>query len=281
MEISILDDFDLHKIAYSGQCFRVREFDDGTFRFVTGSEVLYIRKLSEKHFEISCSDEVWNRTWIPYFDLGRNYLHIRGAIPASDTYMRRAAGEGEGIRILHQDPWETLVTFIISQRKSIPAIKNSVELLSSRFGEAKTTPYETLYTFPTPSQLVNAEEQDLIDCKLGYRVSYVKDAIDKVMSEKVDLVKISGLSDMEVLHALKTIRGVGDKVANCICLFSYGRVGVTPIDTWIDKIIAQEYDGVNPFPAYGEFAGIMQQYAFYYAISNKERFAVGKGHDLK
>lgn len=281
MKISISDDFDLQKIAHSGQCFRVREFEDGTFRFVTGSEVLYIKELSSKYFEISCSDETWNRTWIPYFDLERNYFHVRETIPGSDTYMQLAAREGHGIRILHQDPWETLVTFIVSQRKSILAIKNSVELLANRFGEAKTTPYETLYTFPTVLQLANADDQDLVECKLGYRVPYVKDAITKVMSGSVDLVMISDLSDIEILDVLKTIRGVGDKVANCICLFSYGRIGVAPVDTWIYKIIAQEYGGVNPFPAYGEHAGIMQQYAFYYAISNKGRFANGSSRYIE
>ena len=140
MEILISDDFGLRKIAHSGQCFRVREFGDGMFRFVTGSEVLYIKELSVKHFEISCSAETWNHTWIPYFDLERNYFHIHDTIPDSDTYLQLAAKEGQGIRILHQDPWETLVTFIVSQRKSIPAIKNSVELLANRFGEAITTP---------------------------------------------------------------------------------------------------------------------------------------------
>lgn len=276
MEISIIDDFDLQKIAHSGQCFRVREFEDGTFRFVTGREVLYIKELSAKHFEISCSDEVWSRTWVPYFDLERSYLHIRERIPDSDKYMQLAAREGQGIRILHQDPWETLVTFVVSQRKSIPAIQYSVELLANQFGEAITTPYETLYTFPTVLQMTKADDQDLVECKLGYRVPYVKDAIAKVMSGSVDLVTISDLSDIEILNVLKTIRGIGNKVANCICLFSYGRTGVAPVDTWITKIIAQEYDGVNPFPAYGEHAGIMQQYAFYFAISNKGRFADGR-----
>ena len=281
MNISISDDLDLQKIAYSGQCFRVREFEDGLFRFVTGSEVLYIKELSAKCFEISCSEENWNRVWIPYFDLERNYLQVHESIPDSDTYMQLAAREGRGIRILHQDPWEMLVTFIVSQRKSIPAIKNSVELLASRFGEVKITPYETLYTFPTVLQLANADDQDLVECKLGYRVSYIKDAITKVMSGRVDLATISGLSDIEILDVLKTIRGVGDKVANCICLFSYGRIGVAPIDTWIHKIIVQEYGGFNPFPAYGEYAGIMQQFAFYYAISHKGRFADESGRDIR
>ena len=277
MNLSMKDDFDLQKIAHSGQCFRVQEFGDGFFRFVTGSEVLYIRKRSAGRFEINCSEETWNRVWVPYFDLERSYRSIQETIPASDSYMQLAAKEGRGIRILHQDPWEMLVTFLISQRKSIPAIRNSVELLAERYGEAKTTPYETLHTFPTALQMANAEAEDLAACKLGYRVPYVQDAIAKVLSGTVDLAAISNLPDTELLEALKTIRGVGDKVANCICLFSYGRIGAAPIDTWIHKIIVQEYGGVNPFPSYGEYAGILQQFAFYHAISHKERFADGTG----
>lgn len=275
MQVTISDDFDLQKIADSGQCFRVRDFGDGMFRFITGSDVLYIRKLSRARYEVSCPDEVWRRVWVPYFDLERNYLRIRQAIPASDPYMRSAARGGRGIRVLRQDPWETLVTFIISQRKSIPAIKASVELLARRFGEIITTLYETLYTFPSASQLEKASDQNLADCKLGYRLSYVKDAIAKVLSGSLDLLALSGLPDADIFNALKTVRGVGDKVASCVCLFSYGRTGVAPVDTWIHKIIAREYGGVDPFPAYGEVAGILQQYAFYDAISHKERFGGG------
>ena len=171
MQVAISDDFDLQKIADSGQCFRVRDFGDRMFRFITGSEVLYIKKLSRARYEVSCSDEVWRRIWVPYFDLERNYLRIREAIPDSDTYMRSAARGGKGIRVLRQDPWETLITFIISQRKSIPAIKASVEMLATGFGEIINTPYEMLYTFPSASQLEKASDQDLADCKLGYRVS--------------------------------------------------------------------------------------------------------------
>ena len=272
MHISITDDFDLAKIARSGQCFRVKEFEDGSFRFVTGREVLYLRQ-SAGGFAVSCPEETWQRVWGPYFDLGRTYSAVQKIIPESDTYMQLAAQEGRGIRILRQDPWEMLVTVFISQRKSIPAIQQAVELLAERFGEAVTTPYETLYTFPTAEQLAGAQAGDLAACKLGYRVPYIQDAVAKVLSGQMDLAALATLPDAELFEKLKTIRGVGDKVANCICLFAYGRMGAAPIDTWIHKIIAREYGGHNPFPAYGEHAGILQQFAFYYAIAHKERFA--------
>ena len=273
MQIAIADDFDLAKIARSGQCFRVKEWDDGLFRFVTGREVLYIRQQPGGDFEVSCSEETWQRVWVPYFDLQRNYAAVQKIIPDSDAYMKLAAKEGRGIRILRQDPWEMLVTFIISQRKSIPAIRQAVELLAQRFGEAVTTPCETLCTFPTAAQLAGAQAGDLAACKLGYRVPYLQDAVARVLSGQLDLAALAALPDAELFETLKTIRGVGDKVANCICLFSYGRMSAAPVDTWIHKIIAREYGGRNPFPDYGEYAGILQQFAFYYAIAHKERFA--------
>lgn len=277
MHIPIADDFDLAKIARSGQCFRVKEFEGGLFRFVTGREVLYIRQRSAGDFEVSCPAETWQRVWVPYFDLGRSYSPVQEIIPDSDTYMKLAAKEGRGIRILRQDPWEMLVTFIISQRKSIPAIRQAVELLAERFGAPVTTPYETLYTFPTAAELAGAEVGDLAACKLGYRVPYIRDAVARVLSGQIDLAALADLPDPELFMTLKTIRGVGDKVANCICLFSYGRMSAAPIDTWIHKIIAREYGGKNPFPAYGAYAGILQQFAFYYAIAHKERFSGAGG----
>lgn len=273
MHIAIADDFDLAKIARSGQCFRVKELEDGWFRFITGRNVLYIRQQSAGGFEVSCPEEIWQRVWVPYFDLQRSYSPVQEIIPDSDSYMKLAAQEGRGIRILRQDPWEMLVTFLISQRKSIPAIQHAVELLADRFGAVVTTPYETVHTFPTAAQLAGAGTGDLAACKLGYRVPYIQDAVAKVLSGQIDLTALAGLPDAELLEALKTIRGVGDKVANCVCLFAYGRMGAAPIDTWIHKIIAQEYGGTNPFPAYGKYAGILQQFAFYYAIAHKERFA--------
>ena len=279
MKVTILDDFSLSKIAHSGQCFRVREFSDGTYRFIIGKNILYIKNIDTDTYEVSCTDEEWKEIWVPYFDLKRNYLEIRKSIPTIDTYLSKAAIEGQGIRILCQDPWEIMVTFIISQRKSIPAIKQSVELLATRFGSLITTPYEKIYTFPMPHQLAQASEEELYECKLGYRVPYVADAVDRVLSGTTNLSLFPGLSDTELIKALKEVHGVGDKVANCICLFAYGRTNMAPIDTWILKIINKEYNGMNPFPFYGETAGIMQQYAFYYAQSHKGELTHGSNNN--
>ena len=269
MELTISDDFSLPKIAESGQCFRIRRSDDGTYRFITEGSVLYIRELAPGRFEADCTLGEWDAVWLPYFDLDRSYAEIRASIPESDTYMRQAAEAGRGIRILRQSPWETLVAFIISQRKSIPAIQGAVELLSERYGEALTTQRETVRMFPRPEQMADADAEALAACKLGYRTPYVLDAIGRANVGALDLAELADCDDAELIERLKCITGVGNKIANCVALFAYGRTTLAPVDTWISKVIRGEYGGVNPFPAYGDAAGIMQQYVFYYALKHK------------
>lgn len=273
MEVCIPDLFDLQKITDSGQCFRVAPLSEGTYRFITGGQVLYIRKISAELYEVNCGQDVWDRVWRPYFDLDRSYRDIGGAIPAEDAFLRLAARDGAGIRILRQDPWEMLITFIISQRKSIPAIRSVVELLSERYGTAVRTPSETLYTFPTARQLKDVCAEDYIACKAGYRAPYLCDAVESVLSGRLNLDALAALPDGELVAALEEVKGVGVKVANCVALFAYGRTACAPVDTWINKVIQREYQGKNPFARYGDTAGIMQQYFFYYAQSHKTEAA--------
>lgn len=272
MQIKITDDFDLHKISASGQCFRVKELENGYFRFITGEHVLYIKKIGEYDYEISCSYEDWEKIWFFYFHLDRNYEEVRSRIGVRDKYLQTAACEGVGIRILKQDPWEMIVTFIISQQKTITSIKSCVEALCLNYGNKLTTEYEEIYTFPTAAQLSPATEEDLRSYKLGYRAPYLVDAAAKISSGQIDLHGLSSRSDKKVFETLKQISGVGNKVSNCICLFAYGRTRLAPVDTWIQKVIDREYKGKNPFPKYKDTAGIMQQYIFYYALNHKKDF---------
>ena len=269
MEIRIPDLFDLGKIIDSGQCFRAVSLGGGTYRFIIGEQVLYIRKRSDEVYEVSCEQDIWEQVWSPYFDLERNYRAISRMIPEDDAFLSLAAQTGAGIRILRQDPWEMLITFIISQRKSIPAIRSVVEMLSKRYGTKIETQRETLYMFPTALQLKDASAEDFISCKAGYRAAYICDAVQQVVSGDLDLNAIKNLSDDALLSELERVRGVGVKVANCVALFAYGRTSCAPVDTWIQKIIQQKYKGHNPFERYGEDAGIMQQYFFYYAQNHK------------
>ena len=277
MIISINDDFDLNKIMNSGQCFRVTCDDNGTYRFITGHEVLFMCKKDKTRYEVSCEKDEWNKVWRPYFDLDTDYSSIRRGVPENDRFLNTCADEGAGIRILNQDKWEMLISFIISQRKSIPAIRSCVEKICEAFGapikaDANTSGKGStssqglsspIYTFPKPEALANASEKDLQVCGTGYRTSYILDAAQKVASGELDLEIIAELPDEDLFEALTSVRGVGTKVANCVMLFGYHRIGRAPVDTWILKVIDQKYGGINPFDRYGDVAGIMQQYMFY------------------
>lgn len=269
MDIYIKDDFDLRKIVNSGQCFRPKETEPGTFRFITEDKVLYVtdKTSSEKGlFSFSCSKEDYEYTWIHYFDLNRNYSKIRKNIPKEDLFLTDAAKLGKGIRILNQDPFEMLISFIISQRKSIPAIRSSVEKICLIYGKEINTGKETLHLFPSSKEIVNKGTSALAECSLGYRLPYIEEVVESIAAGVLNLGSFRTLSDDELLSELMKIKGVGIKVASCVALFAYGRGAIAPVDTWINRVIDEAYGGVNPFPGFGSNSGIYQQYAFYKMI---------------
>ena len=175
MIIRIEDDFDLEKIVVSGQCFRARKMNTGTYRFITGRHILYIRESGDSEFECSCSEEEWSEVWHPYFDLDRDYRAVREKIRCENEFINHAVEMGQGIRVLRQDPWETLVTFIISQRKSIPSIAACVEKIAKTAGkpvladtsaaeygsgeEIGTEDGEPVFGFPNPEEILASGEE--------------------------------------------------------------------------------------------------------------------------
>lgn len=280
MILNIEDHFDLEKIMISGQCFRVSK-DAGdaneapAYRFVTGSHVVYIREITEpgaceKSFDVSCSKKEWDEIWHPYFDMDTDYRSIFNACYGKHPFADKAMIAGEGLRILRQDPWEMLISFIISQRKSIPAIRTSIEAICDRFGAYAETTDSTAagtHLFPTADELACVSFDDLKACGLGYRVPYVLDAARRVAHGELDLDALAEADDETLLTELMKVKGVGKKVSNCIALFAYGRLNLVPVDVWIDRAIEIDCKGKSPFPLYGENAGIIQQYIFYYKVS--------------
>ena len=231
---------------------------------MTGRHVVEITQ-NGNVLSVSCSRREWDRIWHPYFDLDTDYRKIRESIPKNDRFLRSAADLGAGIRILRQDKFEMLISFIISQRKSIPAIRTSIERLVLLYGHEGF--------FPTPSDMLAATEEELASCGLGYRVPYIRKAVERVAYRDVDLEALDELPDEELFEQLKSFAGVGDKVANCVALFAYHRTGRAPVDTWIARVISEQYGGINPFPRYKDVAGIMQQYMFYAALSKPEVYS--------
>lgn len=269
MEIRISDDFNLKKIIDSGQCFRPVEIESGTFLFITGDNILHITERGEGVFDVDCTPEVWKNVWTNYFDLGIEYKEIRGEMatfaatkPYKD-FLLNALEFGAGIRILRQDPFEMLISFIISQRKNIPAIRSSIEKICRRFGRK----VGDVYLFPRIEDMSGLTVDDLHGLGLAYRKDYIIDALLNVTDGFLE--SLEELSDNELVERLKTIRGVGDKIAKCVALFAYHRMDRVPVDVWIKRSIEDDFSHENAFDAFGKHAGLLQQYVFYYKRSKK------------
>ena len=264
MIVTIHDDFDPGRIADSGQCFRWEPVEPDTYRIIAGAECLYLTALGENRYELTCSEERFAAFWRSYLDLDEDYTRIRSRIdPASDPFLFLAAEREKGIRILRQDPWEMLVTFIISQNRNIPAIRRSVELLAETCGErridSRGKPY---FAFPTPSAVAALNEKELTKCRLGYRCRYVRAAAISVLRGEISLEQLMGADEESTLAALTGLLGVGVKVANCVSLFGLHHLNAFPRDVWVNRVLAQEYPGGYPFEAYSPYNGIYQQYMF-------------------
>lgn len=263
---------DMKKIAESGQIFRFNVYDD-EYSLVAGDKLLFIKEDNDGYI-LSCSESEFEEFWIDYFDLRLDYSDFEKNIPADDLFLTNAAEYSYGIRILNQDKWEMLISFIISQRKSIPAIKSSIEKLAKTYGkkiEMQVPDFiknidknSEFFAFPTPKALADASLDDLNACSLGYRSPYIEASAKAVYRGDIDLEDLSKLDDNELLAALMSLKGVGIKVANCVALFGYHRIAAFPIDVWIKRMIDEHYDGEFPLKLYDGYAGVIQQYIFYY-----------------
>lgn len=287
---------DLAQIAASGQCFRMTQVPDkpGTWSVISKAHYLEIYETPDGFF-FDCPDETLS-FWKHYFDFETDYASFIASIRADDTYLADAAKAGSGIRILCQDLWEMMITFLISQQKTIPKIREAVEALAKKYGAERTITLSdgslsTYHSFPTPDDLASVSLDDLQSLKLGYRAKYIHRLIQDVLSGKVSLTSLMAMAPDEAMTALTGIYGIGPKVANCICLFGLHHIDSFPVDTWIQQILTKVYLPKDPsrykalpknrlystiiqdfFGNYDGYAGVMQQYIFYYerSIINKK-----------
>ena len=262
--VNIKDDFDLERIAHSGQCFRWNITSDGSYRIIHAGKCLYIKQTGDSEFLFECGEDDFNSIWKSYFDLDEDYAGIRERIDArKDPFLYQAAQEQKGIRILRQDPWETLVSFIISQNKNIPAIRKSIELLSQTAGEKMMDARGNFYyTFPAPEEIFLLTESDLKACKVGYRWKYIKAAAASMLDGSLDLLALLDADEQNTITKLTGVYGVGIKVANCVSLYGLHHTDAFPIDVWMKRILANEYPGGYPYEQYSPYNGIYQQYMF-------------------
>ena len=266
--------FSPHKIALSGQVFRFHVIDDTHTEVVAFGRYLQIADLGNDEFAFSCSPQDFDSIWNSYFDLDRDYLRIYESIDKTDDYLRAAADFSYGIRILKQDIWETVISYIISQRRSIPSITTSVDRISAKYGSPVTIPQleapfttplkDIYYSFPDVSALEQASLADITETGVGYRAEYIISAVNDFASGKLSEDILTQKTDEELYDILMSMHGVGKKVANCIMLYGSARCGRFPIDVWMERIVNRYYDGTFPTDRYPGTCGIMQQFMFYY-----------------
>ena len=264
----------LAQIAASGQCFRMLPVPEkpGIWSLISGTHYLEISGTPDGFF-FDCPDEALP-FWKQYFDLGTDYGSFIASIRADDVYLAAAADAGSGIRILRQDLWEMMITFLISQQKTIPKIREAVEALAKKYGAKRTAALSdgsirTYYSFPSPEELASASLDDLLTLMLGYRAKYICAAARQVASGAVDLEAVRHMDYAHAKAELLRLTGVGIKVAECICLFALHHIDAFPVDTHIRQMLDAHYPKGFPLKRYKGFAGVMQQYAFYYELSLK------------
>ena len=244
-------DFDIEQIARSGQCFRIFNKKD-EWHIIAFDRCLRIQQYKDTIY-FDCSEEEFQNIWYDYFDFSTDYGYIKQMIRDShDDFLIRAMEYGSGIRILRQNPWETVVSFIISQRNSITRITNTIKKLCAPFG----------YHFPTANDLKSYSIEDFYKLGLGYRAPFLYEIVQKGIDNKFGYAR--SLNYLDLIVYLKKFKGIGDKVANCIALFGFHKTEAFPIDVWMQKIIDTKYGGNFDKSKFSPYEGIIQQYMFFY-----------------
>lgn len=245
-----------------GQCFRWNEDAEGRWRGVASGKAAVVWAENGRTYIECALDDIF--FWRDYLDMDTDYEEARRSIEVCD-YLRDCAAYGEGIRILRQDKWEALCSFIISQCNNIPRIKGIVEKLSSLYGDIVAAPWGEARSFPTAERVAQLTEADLAPLRSGYRAPYILAAAKAVASGELDLEETALLPCNEARAELKKLGGVGDKVANCVVLFGLHQLDAFPVDVWIKRALAANMPkGFDP-SSLGKYAGLAQQYMFYHA----------------
>lgn len=252
----------LGQILNCGQCFRWHHLPDGSWEGVVRGRFL---RLTGKNLPFALTDSFW----AAYFDFSTDYASIRASLTPLDPILAEAAAYAPEIRILRQEPWEALCSFILSQCNNIKRIRGMVERLCTAYGEpVKGT---AMHAFPAPDALARAGENNLRALGCGFRAPYVLDAARKVASGNLDLDAVACLPLPEAQERLAKIKGVGPKVASCTLLYGMHRLDAFPMDVWMKRVMGTLFPGRSP-EWFGPYAGVAQQYLFHYSRHHPELF---------
>ena len=257
--------FDAAQIFGCGQCFRFEQTDEQTYEGVAHGFYLRVRQ-TENEITLFCPEEKDTfALWSEFFDFNTDYADMARSF-RDDPVLMDAARFSRGIRLLKQDPWETLCSFIISQNNNIPRIKGIIRALSERYGREvfRDEKGRAFYSFPSAQSLYSAGADALYAMKTGFRARYLADAAKTVCENPFFLTEVRGLPTARAAEKLKAICGVGDKVAACTLLFGFSRYDAFPVDVWVKRVLDTYYPDGPSAPLAGSYAGLAQQYLFYF-----------------
>ena len=275
--------FELKDIFECGQCFRWNEQEDGSYTGIIKDGIINVKKENEDIIFTGICDRDIQETVYEYFDLNRDYEQIKKQLSNVDEYLKTSVEYGKGIRILNQDLWETIISFIISANNNIPRIKGIIERLSKKYGNEIEWKGQKYYTFPSCEQLKDVTVQDYRNLGLGFRDIRLYETTLMILNKEVDLEKLrNNPNTQEVRNELLKLSGVGPKVADCILLFSdLKRFDVFPIDVWVRRVMndlyIKEVDETKVSKTkieklaeekFGNLKGLAQQYLFYWRREN-------------
>ena len=254
-----------------GQCFRWERQSDGSYIGVAGGQAVRVKADGETVTIDGITEKDYETFWKNYLDADRDYSEIKKAVSTNDI-MKKAVSFGSGIRILRQEFFETLISFIISQRSSIPKIKSSVEKMCKLWGDEIVFDGKSYYTFPTAEKIASLTEDDIRTVGVGYRAPYIIKAAEAVLNGDIKEEDLNMADTAAARQSLLTLYGVGDKVCDCVLLFSLGKYDLFPADVWIKRVMEENFNtkdakniGESIFRSYSGFA---QQYLFYWRKFN-------------
>lgn len=278
-KITELDEFDPKDIFTCGQAFRWYEEEDASFTFITHGKVANVNKIGDEIILKGVDESSFSEIFYDYFDLSRDYKKVMEEL-AKDEVMKKATDYGKGIRILNQDKFETIISFIISANNQIPRIKKAIEKISEMYGKyLGEDDNRKYYSFPSPKELSMARPEDLREfARVGFRDKRIVETAKLIDSGQVSISEIEEMDLEDARRALKVLPGVGPKVADCILLFAFDRKESFPVDVWIKRVMEELYlKEVTPKSkialrgreVFGKNAGFANQYLFYYGRENK------------
>jgi N-glycosylase/DNA lyase len=271
-------DFNTVHTFECGQCFRWNRCSDGSHTGIVRDKPVNILVKDGILRLKNCSSADFQTLWYDYLDLGRDYADIKARLTEKDEILAKAVEFGWGIRLLRQDLWETLISFILSTNKKIAMIMKMIAALSKIYGRELVLEGESFYTFPDMETLAESCLRDLEACGGGYRCKYISGTAKMIREGVVELDKLKAMSTSEARQTLTLLSGVGNKVADCTLLFSGTKYDAFPVDVWVKRVMEELYfkreasfKEIQEFAAdyFGELAGFAQQYLFYYARENR------------